>query len=130
MKDASTLAAGDELIFVFNVANPPVAMGPQRTDYNNFGYTEVSYPEGITDKSILNVSSGNVTAAILEGSSSGWYFHTNEGYLCATSSSKNYLETVSSQKDNAKATINISNAGDATITFSGSYTHNLLKYTR
>ena len=128
VKDASTLAAGDELIFVFNVANPPVAMGPQRTDYNNFGYTEVSYPEGITDKSILNVSSGNVTAAILEGSSSGWYFHTNEGYLCATSSSKNYLETVSSQKDNAKATINISNAGDATITFSGSYTHNLLKY--
>ena len=125
--EVSTLKDGDQILISYNATDMGYVLGEKQT--NNFNATSLNSGDLSTDKITLKVTSGNnVTAAILEGSSSGWYFHTNGGYLCATSSSKNNLETVSSQKDNAKASINISNAGDATIIFSGSYTHNLLKY--
>ena len=129
VKDAKFLVAGDELIFVYNGGNPPVAMGPQREQYNNFGNTEVIYSDGITDKSLLNVSSEDVTVIKLEGNTSAYYFHTNNGYLYASSSGSNQLKTATLKTagNNGKADITISN-GNATIKFQGSNTRNLLKY--
>lgn len=132
VKDSSTLADGDELIFVYNGGDPPVAMGPQRESNSNFGKTAVSYPEGITDKSTINVSSSNaetVTAIKLEGANEAWNFHTNNGYLYAASSSSNYLKTATLENagNNANASISISD-GNATIQFKGSNTRNLLRY--
>ncbi len=132
VKDASTLAAGDELIFVYNGNNPPVAMGPQRENNSNFGKTGVGYSDGITDKSMINVSSEmaeTVTAIKLEGAEGAWNFHTNNGYLYASSSSSNQLKTATLETagNNAKASISISD-GNATIQFKGSNSRNLLRY--
>lgn len=132
VKDASTLAAGDELIFVYNGDNPPVAMGPQRESNSNFGETGVGYSDGITDKSMINVSSvkaETVTAIKLEGAKEAWNFHTNNGYLYASSSSSNQLKTATLETagKNAEASISISE-GNATIKFNGSNTRNQLKY--
>ena len=107
-------------------------MGPQRESNSNFGKTEVSYPERIADKSMINVSSGNaetVTAIKLEGSKEAWNFHTNNGYLYASSSSSNQLKTATLEAagKNAEASISISD-GNAAIKFKGSNSRNLLKY--
>ena len=132
VKEASTLTAGDELIFVYNGGNSPFAMGPQRESNGNFGKTAVSYPEGITDKSIINVSNNQaetVTAIKLERADEKWTFHTNNGYLYAASSSKNQLKTsdLETAGNNAKANISFS-GGDATIQFQGTNARNLIRY--
>lgn len=132
VKYVNSLAAGDELIFVYNVDTPPAAMGPQRESNSNFGKTDVGYSDGITDKSMINVSSEmaeTVTAIKLEGAEGAWNFHTNNGYLYASSSGSNQLKTATLETagNNAKASISISD-GNATIQFNGSNSRNLLRY--
>lgn len=57
-----------------------------------------------------------------------WNLSVDEGYLCASSSSSNYLNTTDDPTDaNAKATISFDNSGNAIITFSGSYTRNTIR---
>ena len=58
----------------------------------------------------------------------GWSFYTGSGYLYAASSSKNYLKTQTTNDDNGLATISVTNAGVASITFQGSNTRNQLKF--
>lgn len=59
----------------------------------------------------------------------GWSFYdaTNNGYLYAASSSKNYLRTKPIIDDNCRAAITFS-SGNATIKFKGSNKYNLLRY--
>lgn len=58
-----------------------------------------------------------------------WYLTVGEGYLYAASSSKNYLKTSALPgDDNEKATISIETNGNATITFKGKNTRNVLQY--
>ncbi len=134
VKDASTLAAGDELVIVYQ-ANDMFAdvMGNQQT--NNFKEVSVRFPNDVTDRSVINISSDeatNVAPMMLEGSEEAWYFHMNNGYLYAASSSSNYLRTGkledSKVGDNAKASIAIAENGNATVKFLGSNTRNIIRY--
>ena len=115
VKDASTLKDGDQILISYITSSSRRVLGGQKS--NNFGTTILNSGAVSEDLSTLKVTTEkNVTAAILEGSTGAWYFHTNGGYLCATSSSSNNLgvKTLSSAGDNAKARISISD-GNATI---------------
>lgn len=127
VKDASTLAAGDELVIVYQSSDDIASvMGNQQT--NNFGYVGVNYANGITDKSVITIPQDTqATPILLEGSEGAWYFHTNNGYLCAVSSDNNYLKTTNTINDYAKATISIADA-EATIKFLGKNTRNIIRY--
>ena len=134
--DASSLKDGDQILisYIFSEkgVNKGFVLGEQKT--NNFNIAQLNTGAVSDDKStfeILSTSQNNpMTAAILEGSSlSGWYFHTNNGYLCAAGSNKNYyLRTTQTINDNAKATISITDNGNAAIVFQGTYTNKYLKY--
>lgn len=126
--DASTLENGDAIIIV-NETNEVALSTTQNT--NNRGQESVT----ITNNSIS--PSANVQKLVLVKKTekiSGvdtdvFYFHTGSGYLYAASNSNNYLKTedVPDDDGNARATIRIA-SGDATIVFTGTNTHNLLKY--
>lgn len=132
VKDASTLAAGDELVIVYQSDGAfAKVMGNQQA--NNFKYVDVRYSTEVADRSIINISSDdNVAPIMLEGSEGAWYFRTNNGYLYAASSTSNYLKTAKIEDngvgDNAKAIINIADNGNATVVFQGSNTRNNLRF--
>ncbi len=129
VKNASTLAVGDELVIVYQNSNTvATVMGNQ--DTNNFKYVTVNYADGITDKSVITIpqnKAAQATPILLEGYEGTWYFHTNNGYLCAVSSDNNYLKTTNTINDYAKATITITD-GDATVKFLGKNTRNIIMY--
>lgn len=129
VKDASTLAVGDELVIVYQSSNTvATVMGNQ--DTNNFKYVAVNYADGITDKSVITIPQAKAVQAtpiLLEGSEGAWHFHTNNGYLCAVSSDNNHLKTTTTIDDYAKATISITDA-EATIKFLGKNTRNIIRY--
>ena len=117
--DASSLRAGDKLIFVNESAK--VAMGEKKD--NNFDDTTITLSSGIA----TGVTNSPTSFLTLEGTAGAWYFNLNGKYLYAASSSSNYLKLEDEKDNNAKATISIS-TGNATITFQGSNTRNLLRY--
>lgn len=127
--DVSSLAVGDELVFVYQVSDDfAQVMGDQQS--NNFKYVSVRYKEGVTDKSAITISleeANKATSFILEGSEGAWSFKTNNGYLCAVSSDNNYLRTTTTIDNYAKATIAIED-GNATVTFLGKNTRNIIMY--
>ena len=55
-------------------------------------------------------------------------FNTGSGYLCAASSSSNYLRTQATNNDNGSWNISIDNAGIATVVAQGENTNNTLFY--
>lgn len=132
VKDAFTLAVGDELVIVYQSSNTvATVMGNQ--DTNNFKYVAVNYADGITDKSVITIpqaKAAQATPILLEGSEGAWNFHTNNGYLYAASSSSNHLKTANLETagNNAKATISISENGNATVVFQGNNSRNNLRY--
>ena len=135
VKDASMLKNGDQILISYIPSDGAggYVFGEKQT--NNFRATLLNSAAVSSDKSTIEITSkfslsNIVTAAILEEASDAWYFHTNNGYLCATSSSNNYLgaKTLASAGDNAKASISISSGGDATILFQGSNSRKLVKY--
>lgn len=127
--DVSSLAVGDEFVFVYQVSDDFAhVMGDQQS--NNFKYVSVRYKEGVTDKSAIKIPSEesiNATSFILEGSEGAWSFKTNNGYLCAVSTDNNYLRTTTAINNYAKATIAIED-GNATVTFLGKNTRNIIMY--
>ena len=134
VKEASALTAGDELVIVYQT-NDTFAKVMGNQDTNNFKYVDVNYANGITDKSVITIpqnKAAQATPILLEGSTDAWYFHTNNGYLYAASSSNNYLKTARIEDngvgDNAKATINIADNGNATVVFQGDNKRNNLRY--
>lgn len=132
VRDFSTLAAGDELVIVYQSSSTiATVMGNQ--DTNNFKYVDVNYASGITDKSVITIpqdKAAQATPIKLEGSTGAWYFHTKNGYLYAASSSKNHLKTASLAVagDNAKAKIETDDDGAPTVKFLGTNTNNSLRY--
>ncbi|MBR3399607.1 MAG: Ig-like domain-containing protein [Prevotella sp.] len=130
VKDASKLAVGDELVIVYQSSNTAVATVMGNQDTNNFKYVAVNYADGITDKSVITIpqaKAAQATPILLEGSEGAWYFHTNNGYLCAVPSDNNYLKTTTTIDDYAKATISITDT-EATIKFLGKNTRNIIRY--
>ena len=81
------------------------------------------------DNTISMTNIGNACELFLDTENNHWTFFdsTNNGYLYAASSSKNWLRTQTNNNANGEWTITINN-GIATITAQGSYTHNLLQY--
>lgn len=121
--DDSSLEAGASVIIV----NESKSVALSKTqNKNNRGQASITINNGVitpsSEVAILTLG-GNAT--------NGWSFYdaTNNGYLYAASSSKNYLRTKPIIDDNCRAAIRIS-SGDATIKFKGSNTNtnNLLKY--
>ena len=121
--NASTLKDGDEILIAYVDDDGAIVMGEQR-DNNRAGVAAtVNNDNTITPNSDAQV-------VTLE---TGWYFNVGTGYLYAASSSKNYMKTETEADDNAKATIAIANTEEtgvveATITFQGSNTHNIMRF--
>ena len=121
------LSAGDEIIIV-NIENN-MAMS---TTQNKNNRVEVSLENAIwnSENTIVDISQSDVQVLTLEASGDNWLFNVGDGYLYAASSESNYLRTEDEpdSDDNAVASIEISDEGDATITFQGTNTHNTLRY--
>ena len=124
--DANTLADGDNIIIAYvNTADKVYyAMGGQ-ADNNRLATGDVTYNTDGT----LTIGEG-VQQITLEGAAGGYYFYVGNGYLYAASSDKNHMKTQTEADDNAKATIEIAENGDATIIFQGEYTRNHLRFNK
>jgi hypothetical protein len=125
--DVSDLENGDAILVVYE--DEEFAMSTTQNN-NNRGSESVSI-----SNSTINSPSASVQKLVLVKNTEEiestptdvYYFYTGSGYLYAASSSSNYLRTEDTPDGNARATISISNE-DATITFTGSNTHNILKF--
>ena len=92
---------------------------------NNRAATSIT----LTDNGTKTAANSDTQVFTLEQGTNGWYFNTGSGYLCAASSSKNYLKTETEKDDNALADISIdSSTGEASVVFQGSYTRNVMQY--
>lgn len=132
--DASTLGDGDQILISY-IESSSVGKVLGAKQPNNFKATSLNYGNISADNSTIEITTESpVTAAVLEvvpdNNGNKWYFHTNEGYLCATSSSSNYLgaKTLDKAGNDAKATINIADNGNATVVFQGNNSRNNLRY--
>ena len=122
--DASTLSAGDKIIFVNTTTNGTGYAMSTTQNGNNRGTASVT----VSDKAISSIGS-SVQEITLEGDADGWYFNTGAGYLYAASNGSNHLKTQATKNDNAKATIEIAESGSAaTVVFQGEYTHNEVRF--
>jgi len=122
--DASTLAAGDEIIIT--AADYDYALSTTQNS-NNRGVASITKSE---DKSTLFVESSDIvqTITLTAGSTDGSFgFYTGSGYLYAASSNKNYLRTKSSLDANGSWAVTIDN-GVAAIVAQGSNSRNILRY--
>lgn len=122
VKDASTLAAGDEVILVHEGSS--VAMAAQKATYRE--KVDVS----ISDHSITSLPDAAAVFTLEEGSSSGtWAFKSADGYLAAASSKNNQLVSISAKNLNSSWSISISEEGEATVKADkSSYSRNWLLY--
>ncbi len=122
VKDASTLAAGDEVILVHEGSS--VAMAAQKDTYRE--KVDVS----IVDHSITSLPEGTAVFTLESGSSSdSWALKSADGYLAAASSRYNQLVSISAKNVNSSWNIGISAEGEATVVaVKSSYTRNWLLY--
>lgn len=124
--DASTLAAGDEILIAYvNVgeeATVAQAIGSEQAA-NNRPAVDVTYND---DETLTPDATAQIIT--LEGDAEGWNFNVGNGYLYAASTTKNWLRTEAEADENAKATITIDEIGDATIVFQGENTRNTLRF--
>lgn len=120
--DASTLAAGDKILIAYvNGSDRYVLSTTQRT-YNRAATPDVKLNE---DGTLTPGYSAQIIT--LEEDDGNFIFNVDNGYLYAGSSGSNWLKTEDVVDDNAKAKISISN-GNATITFQGTNTRNVICY--
>lgn len=119
--DVTTLAEGDEVLIAYVSEEACKALGTNQKT-NNREAVDVT----LNDDETLTPSS-DTQVITLEMDGENFLFNVGTGYLYAASSSYNYLKTELEADDNAKATISINN-GDATITFQGKNTHNIIRY--
>ena len=121
--DATTLEAGDEIIFVSSGETGSAEAMSTTQNTNNRGVAAVTVSNSLT------VSATDETQIFtLQGGTGAWYFYTGSGYIYAASSSGNQLKTEGVADENAKATISISNDGEATVVFQGSNSRDNLRY--
>lgn len=118
--DVNDLCAGDTISIV-NETNKTAMSTTQNK--NNRGGTTIEISDGCFE------ASSDVQRILLESGTveNTYAFNVANGYLYASSSSKNYLVTSSEIDTNASWKISISN-GNATIKATGSNTRNLIRY--
>ena len=119
------LVAGHTYLIV-NIANSK-ALGTTQNN-NNRSAASVTIEDGV-----ISTIDNTVCELTLGASGNNWTlfdsgYGNNGGYLCAASSSNNYLKTQTSITNNSKWNIAIGADGVATITAQGSYTRNIIKY--
>jgi len=122
--DASTLAAGDEIVIAYINTTDNIVLALSTTQNTN--------NRAATNDLTLNsddtlTPSDAVQIITLEESGDSILFNVGNGYLYAAGSDKNYLKTEATADKNAKALISISN-GEATIVFQGTNTRNTMRY--
>jgi hypothetical protein len=121
--DASSLKDGDQIVIVSR------EYSYYMTTIQNTNNREADLRGFDNDRTTITFSNNNVQIITLERKTDAWYFNTGSGYLYAASSSSNSLKTTrETTDDNAKATIVIGSDDNATITFLGKNTHNMLQY--
>ena len=120
VRDASELKEGDVLVIVNKAAG--VALSTEQRS-NNRGAT----PVALTDDNV--VVTPQVQFLILEGTASGWYFNTGNGYLAQKEDGKAQSFLTQTNKDkNSKALITVSSAtGVAEVEFQGSGTYRTIQ---
>ena len=120
VKDASDLAVGDEVVIA--ASGSDYALGTTQNDNNRAAVSITKNGDNITWTTavqVLTLEAGKT--------SSTFALHTENGYLYAASSSKNYLRTETTLSDNSSWSISIDSEGVATIQAQGTNTRNLLK---
>lgn len=119
------LVSGDKYLIVAKGYNK--ALGGINTSGNNRTAVAVTFD---SDGSISTVPSDACVLELQAQDGGKWAFYdaSNSGYLYAASSSSNYLRTQTALNDNGRATIEIDADGVATIKFTGTNTHNWLRY--
>lgn len=124
--DASTLAAGDEIILAYVDAEYNAVALSKNQGNNNRPAVAVTFN---TDGSISPSIDTQIITLETTTTDTGdkFLFNVGNGYLYAASSGSNWLRTETEADDNAKATIEIS-GGDATIVFQGANTRNNLRF--
>ncbi len=108
-------------ILIANTENSKV-MGEKATSGNNFTTVDAT----IATDGTLTPATG-YTAVTLGGSTGAWTFQTDAGYLCAASSSKNYLKVQTTNDANGQWAITIT-SGLADVVAQGTYTRNILTF--
>lgn len=122
VKDVADLKVGDQIIIAAKGSN--VALSTTQNK-NNRGQTAITK----SGDNLSNPSSSVQILTLKEGKTSGTFsFYTGSGYLCAASSSSNYLKTETSLSANSSWNISITSAGVATVKATGSYTRNWMRY--
>ena len=126
--DASTLKVGDEVVIVASNANNAVS-----TTQNNNNRGQASVTKNSNTKTVSWTGSSVQILIIQAGKTSGTFAFqdndgTNNGYLYAASSSKNYLRTETTLSANSSWTVTIASTGVATIKAKGTNTNNWLRY--
>lgn len=120
--DASTLAAGDQVVIV--AADSDFAMSTTQNN-NNRGQAAVTKNSDNTVTLTAAVQVLTLEAGTKDGT---FAFNTGKGYLYAASSSKNYLRTENTLSDNSSWTISVAAVGVATVTAQGTNTRNWMQY--
>lgn len=119
--DASTLAVGDKIVIVYETGS--VTMAAQKETYRE------GVGVSISNHSIAELPSEAAVLTLEAGSSSGqWALKATDGYLAASSSTKNQLVTTSTKNSNSSWSIEVDSDGSATVKAKGSYTRNWLLY--
>ncbi|MBE6635820.1 MAG: hypothetical protein E7617_06470 [Ruminococcaceae bacterium] len=119
--NASNLAVGDKVIIVAKDYN--YAMSTKQNS-NNRGQASVTKDGNQIafgdDIQIITLESGTVDGTFA--------LYADSGYLCAASSSSNYLRTQATNDANGSWKITIAADGTATIVAQGTYTRNTMQY--
>lgn len=123
--DASTLADGDKILIAYVNGTTKYVLSTTQNTNNRAATTDVTLNANGT---LTPGDAAQVITLEKDGSNSSYLFNVSDGYLYAASSSSNWFRTEETADANAKATISISNNGNATITFQGSNTHNIIRY--
>ena len=129
--DFTTLAAGDEIIFV---GENSVTDAEENTITSYYGLSINQKPNNREAVTVTHNANGTITGnnklqtITLEGDKDGWYFNVGNGYLYAASNDKNYLRTETEADDNAKAAITTTEEGLTSIVFQGTNSRNTLQF--
>ena len=116
----TNLNIGDKVVFV--AAASAKAMGAQNS--NNRASVDVTKNSNNT----VDIDSNVTVFTVVEGKSEGTFaFQSSEGYICAASSSSNYLRQETTLSANSSWSVNIAE-GIATVQAQGSYTRNWLRF--
>ena len=116
--DARQLGDGNKIAIVSEDHN--VAMSTTQNS-NNRGKTEITIENDSFERT------NEVQVITLKHLDENWRLYTGSGYLCAASSSNNYLRTNETADGNSIVSIDITD-GNASMVFQGNYKRNTLQY--